>query len=337
MAVANSFSSPAEFLAAVRTAGVTGSVPANLRPYAVAGSDEHHTGSDPYGGFFSPFGVAQFPVAAVSRDPSAERVTPVQMGMPKLRIPARTDKNHTTTITGGLVLYRLSETDEIPSSRIAYDQVTLDAQSELIGVLHASESLVDDCAGSFGAVLDIAFRDELAGKMLDEKINGTGVGQFLGILNTPALITVAKTALQPAKTVTDANVRQMRARCWGFDDAIWFANHDAFEQLAALAEFERARSESEHNSLCGRPVFDTEFCQPLGTVGDLVLVNWSQYLLGTYEPVRGVGPVAVRFLAHEQSFKFWTRVAGVPWWRAPLTPKYSPVTLSPYVALETRA
>jgi hypothetical protein len=73
--------------------------------------------------------------------------------------------------------------------------------------------------------------------------------------------------------------------------------------------------------------------QTLGTAGDLMLVNWSQYLEGTYQPLQSAESIHVRFVNNERAFRFTMRNDGAPWWRSALTPKHSSNTLSPYVRL----
>ena len=69
----------------------------------------------------------------------------------------------------------------------------------------------------------------------------------------------------------------------------------------------------------------------------MILGVWSEYLDGTYEPVRGVSSVHVRFIEDEKSFKFWTRLDGAPWWNSVLTPRIGVASLSPFVTLAERA
>jgi HK97 family phage major capsid protein len=89
--------------------------------------------------------------------------------------------------------------------------------------------------------------------------------------------------------------------------------------------------------LLGRPIFYTEYCKSIGTQGDLILANWTQYLEGTYQPMQNEESVHVRFVNHERTFKFWMRNAGAPWWKTALTPKNSTNKLSPFVVLDTRS
>lgn len=67
-------------------------------------------------------------------------------------------------------------------------------------------------------------------------INGTGVGQPLGILADPALITVTKEASQTAGTINYNNVVNMFSRlapsC--FANAVWLANTSVIPQLLTM-------------------------------------------------------------------------------------------------------
>jgi HK97 family phage major capsid protein len=96
-------------------------------------------------------------------------------------------------------------------------------------------------------------------------------------------------------------------------------------------------AEDRPDMLLGRPIFYTEFCQTLGTVGDLVLGNWSQYLEGTLQGPDFQESIHVRFTTNERTFRVTVRNDGQPWWKTALTPKKSTITLSPFVTLATRS
>ena len=70
-------------------------------------------------------------------------------------------------------------------------------------------------------------------------------------------------------------------------------------------------------------------------MGDLILVNWAEYIEALYQGLQQAESIHVRFVNHERSFKFWVRNCGQPWWSTALTPKYGD-TLSPLVTLAAR-
>ncbi len=269
------------------------------------------------------------------------------MGAPAVDIPARTDKNHTSSVSGGLTFTRRAEAADGTASRVAMEKVSLRANS-LMGLNYTTEELLTDSPISVAALLASGFSQEYAATILNEKLLGTGAGQYQGVVNAACTVSQAKETGQVAATITADNITKMRSRCWGYSQAIWLANHDTFPQLAKLqlavgtggiALYQPSLVEDRPDMLLGRPIFYTEFCQPVGTVGDLVLGNWSQYVEGT---LGGATPdlqesIHVRFISNERAFRAVVRNDGQPWWKTALTPKKSTVTLSPFVTLATRS
>lgn len=344
------FKGAADFFGSVLKASQNpgGRIPENLeylRVKAAAGGDEQSTFSDPYGGFLVPEGMSpNLLQVAAEADPVAGRTTQVPMDAPKVEINARVDKDHSTSVSGGLRVYRRAESAEVTASRMQMEQIELKASS-LMGVSYSSEELLADSPRSVAALLAAGYGDEFRSRLSKERIRGTGVGEFLGILNSPALVTVSKEAGQAADTINGTNLIKMRARCWGYSNAIWLANHDALPQLAtahlagtnaSVFLFAPAQSEDVGDMLIGRPIFFVEDCSTLGDLGDIILFNPTQYLEGTYQPLQSAESIHVRFVANERAFRFTLRNAGAPWWRSALTPKNSTNTLSPMVTLEAR-
>lgn len=346
------FQTHREFLSAVMDAGREGVVDERLNycvpdRNATAGSDEAGAYADPYGGFLIPKGFSPNLLSVMAEsDPLAGRTTQIPMTSAIVDIPARVDKNHTNSVSGGLRVYRRAETDTVNATRMEFEQVTLRAHS-LFGLAYATEEILERSPISFIALLEAGFRDEFVAKLLDERISGTGVGMMEGVLNAPCTVSVSKETGQSAATINYENVVKMRSRCWGYGNAVWLANHDTLPQLMTLNQsvgtagtgmiWQPSAREDHPDTLLGRPLFFTEFTETLGTVGDLILGNWSQYLEGTLTGMMNDESVHVRFVNHERTFKFWMENDGKCWWRSALTPKNSSNTLSPFVTLATRA
>lgn len=332
-----------DFFTDVAEAGRTGSVPESLRPYAVAGSDEAGAYSDPAGGFFVPSELAPDVLAAVQHDPIGMLVTQIPMRTPYVRITARADRNH-SSVSSDISTFRVSETSEVPVSRVAFDQVTLRADT-LASISYVTEKLITDDGSAMMTTQLLAHAYKFRERMRWERLHGSGAGEFLGILNSPAVITVDKASGQTANTLSTENVILMASRCWDISRAVWLANQTVRPALRAMttpvgtggapAQMLTTRGDGQE-LLDNRPIFYDENCPALGSRGDLVLGVWSEYLFGELQPVVGLGSIHVRFLAHERTFKFSTRNAGCPWWLAPMTPRYGGATLSPFVVLADR-
>ena len=317
--------------------------PGSIR--AAAGSDEHGTYADPYGGFAVPTttlpGLLSIPFEG---DPTAGRTQPLPMESPQVDITARVDKDHSTCVSGGLTVARRAETAAIVASRMAMEKISLKAHS-LFGAAYETEELMTDSPISFVALIASGFSDQFQAHILNEKIRGLGGNEFVGVLNADCKIQVAKESGQAADTIVSTNVIKMAARSWGFGQAIWLANHDTRPQLAVLSIavgtagtliYQPSEREGFPDMLWGRPIFYTEYASTLGDAGDIILWNPTQYLEGLYQPLQSAESMHVRFLNHERVFKFWLRNCGAPWWRSALTPANGS-TLSPIVTLAARA
>ena len=340
------FKSSRDFLLSVLDAGTKGFVDdERLRPLATAGSDEAGGYADPVGGYLLPSSFSPNLLSlAAEEDPLAGLTTSVPMETAVVEIPARVDKNHSSSVSGGLRVYRRAETDTVTPSKMAFEQVTLQANN-LFGAAFATEELLARSPISFVALLEAGFRDEFASKLTDERLNGTGVGMFEGVLTSPCLIAQPKETGQVADTIVYENVINIRSRCWRYSQAIWLANHDTLPQLmkmtidvgtGGLPVWQPSAREDAPDLLLGRPIFFTESCETVGDQGDILLGVWSQYLEGLLTPSQSADSIHVRFLNHERTFKFWLENDGRCWWRSALTPKNSTTTLSPFVTLEAR-
>jgi len=342
---AKGFKTPREFMQAVMKAGQGFQADERLQFLATVGSDEQTGANNSLGGFLVP---EAFAPGLLQLDPEidfiAGRTMNIPMAAPTVKLSARVDKNHSTSVSGGLTVGRSAETVAKTASNMSFQEITLHANS-LFGLAYATEEILTDSPISFAAILATGFGQEFGAAAINERLNGTGVGQYLGILNAPCVVSVAKETGQTAATVNYQNIVKMRARMWGYGSAIWMANQDVLPQLmqmnqtvgvAGVPAWQPSAREDAPDFLFGRPLFLTEFCQSVGTVGDIVCANWSQYLEGTYQPIESAESIHVRFVNHERAFKFWTRNDGRPWWNTALTPKHGS-TLSPFVTLATRA
>jgi HK97 family phage major capsid protein len=317
---------------------------------ATVGSDEQGEYDDRYGGFAVEKsrlqGILQ---VGFEGDPTAGLTQPVPMGTPSVEIMARVDKTHTSSVVGGFTVGRKAETVAATATRMSLEMITLKAAS-LFGLAYATEELLADSPQSFIAIIDSGFRMQFGAHMLNEKLRGTGGDQYLGVLTALAAsslgptISIAKEAGQAADTIVAANVMKARARCWGYENAIWIANHDTYPQLATMSigvgtagvlVFNEANADRP-TMLLGRPIVFSEYASKLGDQGDIILANFTQYLDGLYQPLQSAESIHVRFLNHERAFKFWLRNAGAPWWRSALTPNKSSDTLSPFVVVDAR-
>ena len=79
-----------------------------------------------------------------------------------------------------------------------------------------------------------------------------------------------------------------------------------------------------------------EYSNTLGTQGDIVLADYSQYGIVDKGGIQAASSMHVAFLTDEMVFRITYRVDGEPLWNAQLTPFKGSNTLSPFVSLASR-
>ncbi len=219
---------------------------------------------------------------------------------------------------------------------------------KLIALMYATDELIQD-ATALSAVASAAFTEEMGFQLEDAIINGSGAGDPLGILNSTALITVAKEGSQVAKTIVTNNIIKMRSRMHPKSraNAVWFVNLDVEPELhnmtlvvgtGGIAVWMPAGglSGQPFDTLFGRPVIPVEYCQTLGTKGDIYFADLSQYGVIEKGGVQAASSIHVQFLTDQMTFRWVMRTDGQSMWSSPLTPKNGSTTTSPFVTLATR-
>lgn len=278
------------------------------------------------------------------------RDIPLSAGSNGIKLPmidesARTDGSR----WGGVQAYWANEADTVTGTKPKFRQVELNLH-KLFGLGYATEELLRDAA-ALGAIMTQAFGEELTFKAENAIVNGTGAGQPLGIVNSGALITIAKESSQTAATVVTANILKMWARMplRSRKSAVWLINQDVEMQLYPLVlvsgdgttRLYTPPGVNGNNGpfglLMGRPVIPVEYCATLGAAGDILLVDPQQYLTIGKDSQRAESSMHVRFLYDEMTFRFIHRIDGQPAWNKPVTPFKGTNTLSPFVALAERA
>jgi len=210
---------------------------------------------------------------------------------------------------------------------------------------------------------------ELAYAIVDAMVNGDGLDKPLGVLNAKATIKIARSA---ANDVKADDIDSMWSRFWGpsRSNAVWICADDTLLKVDAAAEsypsgmyFPQGYGGNPYPLLKGRPLLSIEQCPALGSLGDLILADWSQFgLVARAAPVKGKsqsdspeievsketvdgihGLLAnqvdgastehLRFDTDEVVWRFKIRVDGKPMWLRPVEIANRSQTASPFIAL----
>jgi HK97 family phage major capsid protein len=268
------------------------------------------------------------------------------MVFPRNAENARTDGSR----WGGVRAYWREEGDQATASKPTFGKLQLNLH-KLFVLIHASDELLMDTQGTaLEQYLTRVAGDEINFVVGNAIINGGGGGQPKGILNAGCRVTVNKESGQAAATLVAQNLVNMWARLWApcRQNAVWLINQDVESQLhtmtvgtgsaATLAYLPPGGlSAKPYATLLGRPVLPVEWCQTLGTEGDVILADLRHYVTISRGAVEGRMSLHVRFDYDESVFRFIFRVDGQPWWSAPLTPFKGASTQSCFVTLQTRS
>lgn len=266
-----------------------------------------------------------------------------------LKIPGIDESSRATgSRWGGVRAYWIGEADDKTASRPKFRQIELSLK-KLIGLCYATDELLQD-ATALASIIQQAFAEEFGFMLDDGCINGTGVGQPLGIMNSPCIVQVNKETGQLAATVEFANIVNMWSRMYARSrpNAVWFINQDVEPQLFQMGIMvgtggspvylpPGGASAQPYGTLFGRPVIAIEQCQTLGTAGDIILADFSQFVIVDKGAMQSASSIHVRFVNDESVFRFVYRVDGMPLWNTALTPFKGSNTLSPFIRLQTRS
>jgi HK97 family phage major capsid protein len=249
---------------------------------------------------------------------------------------------------GGVLGYWAAEAAEKTESQPKFRAMDLKLK-KLIGLCYSSDEALQD-ASALETIIIRAFTEEFAFQIDDAIYRGTGAGMPLGILNSPCLVTVNEEVGQPAGTFLFENAVNMWSRMWGRSrpNAVWLINQDVEPQLFGMSLAVGAGgipvylpanglSGSPYGSLFGRPVIPIEHAATLGTVGDIMLADMSQYVTIDKGGIQAASSIHVKFVYDKTAFRFVYRIDGQPLWNAPLIPfQGAGNTQGPFVVLETR-
>lgn len=233
-------------------------------------------------------------------------------------------------------------------SRPKFRMVEFDLKKLISKMTVTDELLADSTALS--AIAAQAFSEEVMFMTEDAIFEGSGAGQPLGFLNSPALVTQNKESGQTNGTIVKQNIDNMWSRMWSRSraNAVWLINQDCEPQLNQMNQQGTSGgiqlvylppgglSAAPYGSLYGRPVITTEYNNALGAPGDIALVDLSQYTLVDKGGVQMASSMHVAFDTDEMRFRVTYRVDGKPMWHAPLTPFKGSNARSPFVVLQQR-
>lgn len=250
---------------------------------------------------------------------------------------------------GGARGYWIDEADQVTASKPTLRQIKVEPH-QLAVLVYATDKLLRNNQAGLAQYITRAASAEINFLIGNSIINGDGSGKPVGILNSPALVSVTAETGQVAATILHKNIIKMWARCHANSrqNAVWFINQDIEPQLHQMtlgvgtSELPSylppgGLSASPYGRLMGKDVVPIEYCPTLGTVGDIILADMKAYVTGTQGGLDSASSMHLRFDYLETAFRFSFAVDGQSWLASAITPFKGTNTLSPFVALATRS
>lgn len=283
------------------------------------------------------------------------RVTniPISSNSNALRMPIIDERSRARgSRWGGVRAVWLAEGEQKVDSKPSFGEISL-GLNKLAALGYATDELLQD-ATALEVIMKKAFSEEIRFEVEDSIFNGSGAGKPLGILNSGAIIVVNKESSQAAGTITFQNLvdmmdrmplRSRRNAVWvtadsGVEAALYSvmlpggAGHPVFlppgQNMATPGN-------AAYGTLLGKPVIPVEYLPALGMVGDIMLVDFSEYITITKGGIQAADSMHVRFVYDEMCFRMVYRIDGKPAWSQPVTTANGATTKSPFIALQTRS
>lgn len=305
------------------------------------------------GGFMVPSGFVQ---AIMDSSLESELIRPrariVKMTAPHTSVPFIDATNRANSAVGGLRLKWAAEGSSGGSQKAKTSVLNLHAHKGSI-LVPITRELLEDGPGLQSVLIESM--GSAIGFGLDSSfLRGTGAGEPLGILTSPAKIAVTKDASQVAATITATNVTKMISRMLpsSFSKAIWVAHPTTIDQLMRLTVIVKNVAANENvggfgaplfqmnadgqATLATRPVLFSEHASVLGTEGDLMLIDPTQYAVGLLRDVRLDTDPYSGFENDEIKLRLSLRIDGQPLLPNAVTPAQGSTTLSAFITVETR-
>lgn len=308
--------------------------------------------SDSFGGFLVPEEFSNQILEIMHEEGQvAARCQPVPMSTSLVKIPAINETSRADgSRYGGVSTVTTAEGGQATLSNPTFRMIELKPNKKM-SLTYTSDELESDSAFPVASILTRLMAKDIAFVVDKEIISGTGSGQALGVLNAAATVSQAAESGQSAATILYQNVVKMWSRMHARSrkNGVWFINQDVEPQLFSMTipvgtggapAYMPAGglSESPYGTLFGRPVIPIEQCATLGTVGDIVFADMTQYLLAMHGAgVKTAVSPHLRFDYEQNVYRASIRFDGQPWWTAPLTPFAGTATQSPFVTLATRS
>ncbi len=264
------------------------------------------------------------------------------MGARELEIPAL-DQGSTPTagnsaFFGGAVFKWAAEAAQYDETEPKFKMVRLVAH-KLEGYTLSSNEMLADSAIALEAFLRRLFGQAIAWYEDYAFLQGNGVGKPLGVLNAPAAVSVNRNTGSTFK-VQDIGAMLAALPASSYANAVWVMHQTLIPQLinlsltnATVVSFIPNLREKMPAQLMGLPILFTEKLPVLGTKGDVLLCDFSQYIVADRQQMTIASSEHYKFINGQMTWRIDERLDGQPWLKSAITLADGATQVSPFVIL----
>lgn len=309
--------------------------------------------SGPLGGYgvYPEFSNQIFKIA-IEQTLLASRARKIPMSSNELRYP-KLDQTSTATANtytgylGGVIAGWSGETKTPPQTNAKLKQGVLKA-GELMGYTQISNELLADNSVGLESMVTSLFAEAIAYYTDLATLVGDGVDKPQGVVGANASIVVTRGTSSQINFV-DLVTMKSKLLPESARRAFWIFNQTAMPQLYQMKDASNRLIVQPYmpsakggpatvdlpETILGLPLYFTEKTPPMGTKGDVILVDPQGYLLGERMALEIAASPHVAFLAREMTYRFVARVAGQTVLDAPFTMLDGTNQLSTFAVLNT--
>lgn len=181
----------------------------------------------------------------------------------------------------------------------------------------ATEEAIED-TGALISEINAQVPEEFSKFIESGVINGNTA--FTAVIGDTNTVTIAAESGQTTATIIVENVDKMFCSAKNPNRSMWVMSRSAYCAVQNLEDSAGNRifmgpngmAAAPFGTLKGLPIMISDFCQALGTLGDILLMDPKKYRMASKGGLKMASSAHVKFLTDETVFKFTYRLGGLP-------------------------
>jgi HK97 family phage major capsid protein len=209
---------------------------------------------------------------------------------------------------------------------------------KLGGYTEVDNELIETSPQSIEALLSGLFGIAIQAKTERNILRGSGVGEPLGILNSPAIVNITP-ATNSLFSWPDVGAMWSRFKSAG-GTPVWLIHPSVWPDILTMELGSNGANawtlnmqSGQGQNINGFPIITSEHLPQANSAGNVVLADLGAYLLFNTPDLSIAYSEHAAFLNDQGTWRFTQRIDGMPWLRSPITladPTGS-YTVSPFV------